>query len=111
MGLTAQILQDAKNMIDEFGEQITYTPAGGSALTINAIATQGEISPRQTDRRRSLHYNTVIVVSKIDVPTVTRNADMVVCPGAWFEESGTVTKRVAEIIERFDKGQWLLGIE
>jgi len=107
---------DATGAIDAItitaaGSGYTSAPTVTITNTINAIPTMGELTPRQTDRRRSLHHNTILAVAKRDVADVTKNADAVTVPGAWFENTAaTVTKTVREIVERFDEGQWLLGV-
>ena len=115
-GATATATTDATGAITAItitagGSGYTSAPTVTITNTINAIPTMGELTPRQTDRRRSLHHNTILAVAKLDVADVTKNADEVTVPGSWFEDSSaTITKKVREIVERFDEGQWLLGV-
>lgn len=105
------IAADAKAAIDEAGEDVTYTPSGGSVVTIKAIPHSGPLGTRGTDGGRTLSVPLVIAVSKTDVPAVKEQADTCQVPGAWVNKTAATTLRVAKVMQdRADPGVWLLGL-
>jgi len=111
MSLLASIASDAKAMIDADGEDITYTPDGGAPVVIKCYPNTEPLQTRGTDENRSLSYKMALVISKADIPVVTLNKDTVTVPGAWVNQAGTPTLRVAVVLgDRTDPGTWNLGV-
>ena len=96
-------------LLEVFGTEVLYRFADASTATIKAMLTEEELSPRPTDRNRTLSVKVHVLVFKTDVPTVTRNGDEMDVPGAWVSEDTVQTLRVATV-EDTRAGTWLLGL-
>jgi hypothetical protein len=90
-----------------FAETISYTPSGGTAVSIKAVvfrhgsqklAIQGGISPE--------YFPVIIEVDSADVPLVTTKEDVVLCKDARGE---TKSLRVSKILYA-DAGCFKLGL-
>ncbi len=92
---------------NEFAEEITYTPKGGSAKTIKAIVDRKVLNPAAETANR-------IFIDEVDIPiatdatygvvTVNRGGDKVTLP----DENGVSrTYNVGDIIGN-DNGAWRL---
>lgn len=93
------------------GSLVTYHSAALGDLAITVTPQQGELEPRQTDERRTLHHLILISVPKAALAAVAVNDDTVTIPGAWVEKSTDQTLRVSRIVKRFDADNWLLALD
>lgn len=64
-------------MLARFGEDVTYTPSGGSASTIKAMVFRDVLSPVSADQTNRVEYGLHIWVSSDDVSDPIVNADSV----------------------------------
>lgn len=93
-------------ILPQFAETVTYTPKGGSAVSISAIVLRDPVSPAGLNMPRRARE---IVVSKTDVPTVNTGGDTVsILPMP--DSAATVPYRIGAIAESH-AGGWRLLLE
>lgn len=96
---------------DEFAEEITYTPNGGSPITINAIVTRSRLDPAEEDGGRILQNQCEIQIANDatdGVTSVDKGNDMVSLPAVVGGDS--VEWVVIDILEA-DEGAWHLLLQ
>lgn len=97
---------------DEFGESITYTPHGGSPISIVALIDRDHPNPGRDDVRtdRQFPVNTVqLTIAKhatLGVASVKERFDRVALKRK-ISDAGTTTFTITRIVEQ-DEGAWLL---
>ncbi len=85
---------------DEFAESITYTPAGGSPVTINALITKNQLA-RDGATPRQLATEISVQLSRADVPVKP------VLGGAKVQISGIAQALfVCGIVDESDPAMW-----
>ena len=114
MTFKSQLGQDAVNVFlngNEFSEQVTYAPKGGSAKLIYAIVTRQRISPAGEDAGRTLINQAEIMIANdatYGVTTINKGGDKVSLP----ERIGgtSIDWTVADILDQ-DEGCWRLLLQ
>ncbi len=104
-----QLDSDAEAALDLWGEQVTYTPSGGTGRAIVAIVTREPAAQPPGAPRGQAPSLTVQVTNRataygddgyggIAVTEIDTHADTVTLPGR--EGGDTQARRIAEIIEQ-----------
>ena len=90
------------------GEDVTYTPSGESPVTIKAIrrelAIAAETKGVATNHRG---YPVMLLISKADVPSPTRNQDTINLPAGWISADDAENVRVGEVNDA-GNGMWMI---
>lgn len=90
----------------EIVEDISYTPSGGATATISAVVFR-QVPTRDRIESASIgKTETVIYVSRVDVPVVTEKVDVVQLLADVHDESAK-TYRVGQIVSQDDGGYTL----
>ncbi|MFA5436123.1 MAG: hypothetical protein WC372_08815 [Candidatus Neomarinimicrobiota bacterium] len=84
MGLLDQAASDmaALYSLDEIGQAITYTPAGGTPISCTGIFTPGE-NLDDAQWKTALQASAILRVLKTDVPTWTQRDSVVIDTVTW----------------------------
>lgn len=105
------LLTDAKNVFlagdGELDEEITYTPSGESAKTINAIVVKDALEPGSENQGRSLRNQVEIHIANdatAGVTSIDKKDDRV---SVTDREGNTQTARIVKILG-VDTGMWHL---
>lgn len=114
MALKEGLSQDIINCFlntDEFAENITYTPKGGSSKEIKAIVNRRRIEPAAEDSSRTLYKEVEIIVANHPVhgiSSVNKGQDEVMLP----EVIGgpAISWAVVDIVNQ-DDGAWQLLLQ
>lgn len=111
MSLKDQMAIDAKTVFinnGEFAEEITYTPAGGTAKIIRAVIVRKELLPSDEVNNRSLKNQAEVYVSTDPlegISFINRRDDRIT-----IDVEGTAKDaRVNDILSK-DEGMWHLLI-
>ena len=114
MTTAADLEWDFDNMMADpvFGDDATYTPAGGSPVSIKVFPYRKGANSRPqrnagNSQNQELTYDRAIGVSRADVPVVTKMADRV---SMALNVGGTPQTFVVSEIIRQDPGVWTLGL-
>jgi hypothetical protein len=111
MSLKTQLKYDAMNCIlntDEFAEDITYCPHGGTNKSIKALVERQRITPAGEDGGRTLVNNLEITIandSTYGVTSINKGFDKVII--AKSVGGDNVTCVVADVLGQ-DEGMWHL---
>lgn len=90
---------------ETMGEDITYTPSGGSASTITAIVIRGQLVEKG---RGQVVQQMEIIVSMDDVPTVKTNGDRVALKRN-RDDAANSTMTVTHVVNQ-DGNAWRLVV-
>lgn len=90
--------------VDEFAEEVTYTPADGDPVVIKAVVVRQEINSGGENASRTLRNQAELFVSVADVVNVDRCGDRFTLKDV---EGLNREARVAEILGH-DDGMWHL---
>ncbi len=96
--------------INEFAENITYTPAGGQARIIKALVNRGTISPSKEDSLRTLQNQAEIFVLNDEtagISSINKKDDKIIL--ADFEGDSKEC-RIVEVLDK-DDALWHLLVE
>lgn len=110
--MSLKLKTDALNVFlgEEFGEDITYTPGGGSAKTIKAIVAKDALGPGSENSGRTLRNQAEVYIANDTVKgmsEINRRDDRL----SITDREGSVrTVRVARVIGS-DTGMWHLLVE
>lgn len=105
MDLRAKMVQDMRTLVrlDHFGEEVTLTPAGGTAVTVRCVVNRRDLQPLADDVR-----NVARLVAVVTIPRDATIGVLTIAPGdtvslALRLGGATVTARVTEVREQ-DEG-------
>lgn len=115
MTFSDDLLTDAKDVFlgGEFNEDITYTPAGESAKSIQALVAKDTLEPGEPggeNRKRSLHNQAEIFIANDatkGVTSIDKKDDRVTITD---RDGNSKTARVVTILES-DAGMWHLLVQ
>lgn len=111
MSLATQIAADTAAILstDEFGETVSYTPAGGSPKSIVGWVQRHAISPDGQLRGVPLQHPELWILrdatSGVATPKPTDTVTLLATPGG-----SSVTYRVASVIPTSDSALWHLRL-
>jgi hypothetical protein len=114
MSLKDQFSLDANNCflnIEEFAEEITYTPKGGDAKVIKAVVNRKRIDPAYEDAGRVLLSQCEIFIANdqtAGVTAINKGQDLVTL--AEVIGDSTINWVVADILAQ-DEGMWHLLLQ
>lgn len=92
----------------QHGEPITYTPSGGSPVSLTAIVNRGVLETLNPGDLERLEYSIAVFISQDDLAAVNINGDT--CTLKRRTDSATAKAiNVVDIISQ-DGGVWLLGL-
>jgi hypothetical protein len=95
--------------VAEFGETISYTQRGETAIDVPALVDRAGLSRRDTDGGRTLTHPVVVSFDRALVTTITVGGDFVTLKKQ-LTDSSTTRMRVAQVV--LDDPQWVvLGLQ
>ncbi len=119
MSLKTQMQDDVSTVflnINDFAQEITYTPSGGVATTINAVVVRSEDTALiPFDVEHSQEKRISIEVSTTDVVTMSRSDTFTIDSLVWLVEGSSqqdgVGMRTIELlrVQPFEKGNPRIG--